>query len=146
MVKYVGTKVMASWVLVIATAVMLSCAGHSSSIGTPPMANIAGAWEFIATSQTGSKTGIEVAWNMVAESRERSRGKCAHSVTPPLRANRWTAPLRLPEKLGQQPDPQPHLTGADNTSVTLSGLVTGTAFNLYGTVQRRIVTYRDTTK
>src|SRR5215469_728942 len=58
MVKRVDTRAVASLVLLIAIAAMLSCAGHSSSIGTPPMANIAGAWEFIATSQTGSNTGV----------------------------------------------------------------------------------------
>jgi hypothetical protein len=34
------------------------------------------------------------------------------------------------------------LTGTDNTSVTLSGPVTGNAFNLYGTVQGQMVTYQ----
>jgi hypothetical protein len=58
MVKCIGTKAMALFALVVVIAAMLSCAGHSSSIGTPPMANIAGAWEFIATSQTGSNTGV----------------------------------------------------------------------------------------
>jgi len=58
MVKRVATRAVASLVLLIAIAAMLSCAGHSSSIGTPPMATIAGAWEFIATSQTGSNTGV----------------------------------------------------------------------------------------
>ena len=58
MVRYVGTKAMALLALLIGIAAMLSCAGHSSSIGTPPMANVAGAWEFIASSQTGSNTGV----------------------------------------------------------------------------------------
>jgi hypothetical protein len=42
---------------VISSAAVLSCGGDHSSIPTPSTPNIAGAWEFIAVSQTGANTG-----------------------------------------------------------------------------------------
>jgi len=40
---------------------LMSCGGNSSSVPTPPTPNVAGAWEFVAISNGGSVTGIEVA-------------------------------------------------------------------------------------
>jgi len=48
-------------VLLAIGAILVSCGGHSSSLGTTPPPNISGAWEFIANSNDGSVTGIEVA-------------------------------------------------------------------------------------
>lgn len=42
-------------------ALLLSCSGHPSSITSPPPPNVAGAWEFVAASNDGPVTGIEVA-------------------------------------------------------------------------------------
>jgi hypothetical protein len=42
-------------------AVLVSCGGHSSSIPSQTTANVAGPWEFIAVSSSGSVTGIDVA-------------------------------------------------------------------------------------
>jgi len=40
---------------------LVSCSGNSASIPAQPTPNVAGAWEFIAISNSGSVTGIEVA-------------------------------------------------------------------------------------
>ena len=261
MVMCVGTKAIALVTLVMVIAAMMSCAGHSSSIGQPPTANIAGAWEFIATSQTGSNTGvvtgIEVAMSegqvlvsglnqpngqISANSNQISfislapstlnisefGGPCQSTPgTNGLSGNSLTGSVTAPDApmqftftengnvftvngtlggdgkslatgtytaqadnactadsggtitgnlvanivgtflgkmcaLGDTTSPcQPvdsataaaaenssnnltlnlTLTGTDNTSVSLSGPVTGNAFNLYGTVQGQIVTY-----
>jgi hypothetical protein len=58
MVKCVRTKAIACCALLISIAAMVSCAGNPKSITTPPPSNIAGPWEFIATSQTGAGTGV----------------------------------------------------------------------------------------
>jgi hypothetical protein len=47
--------------LLVMGGVLVSCGGNSSSIPTQTIPNIAGAWEFIAISSTGTVTGIEVA-------------------------------------------------------------------------------------
>jgi hypothetical protein len=50
-------------ILLIALAAILTGCSGSSKMSTPPIPNIAGAWEFIATSTTtpGYSTGVEVA-------------------------------------------------------------------------------------
>ena len=53
-------KVFTATSLLILGAVLLSCGG-GTSVSNPPIPNIAGAWEFLAVSSTGSTTGIEVA-------------------------------------------------------------------------------------
>jgi hypothetical protein len=58
MVKCVRTKAAACCALLISIAATLSCAGNPKSITTPPPSNIAGPWEFIATSQTSAGTGV----------------------------------------------------------------------------------------
>lgn len=49
-----------SLVFLMACAVLVSCGGNSSSFPSQPTPNIAGAWEFVAVSNSGSVTGIEV--------------------------------------------------------------------------------------
>ena len=45
--------------LVVTSAFIMSCGGNRSSIPTPLTPNVAGAWEFMAISNTGAITGIE---------------------------------------------------------------------------------------
>ena len=47
--------------LILLCGILLSCGGNKSSITAPPIPNIAGPWEFIAISSSGTETGIEVA-------------------------------------------------------------------------------------
>lgn len=47
--------------LLLVCGVFLSCGSSKSSITTPPVPNVAGAWEFLAVSGDGSVTGIDVA-------------------------------------------------------------------------------------
>jgi hypothetical protein len=61
MVKSVVPKIIASLSLFAVGTVLVSCSGNSSSIPAQPTPNIAGAWEFVAISNSGSVTGIEVA-------------------------------------------------------------------------------------
>ncbi len=61
-VRFLGTKskIAAGIALIVLTSLVLGCSSSHSSLATQPVPNIAGPWEFIATSSTGSMTGIEV--------------------------------------------------------------------------------------
>ena len=58
--RFMRWQVVVAVSILILCSALLSCGGSKSSISTPDP-NIAGSWEFIATSQDGSITGIEVA-------------------------------------------------------------------------------------
>jgi len=58
MVKSCRPKAAALFALLTSIAITVSCAGNSKSITAPPTTNIAGAWEFVAVSQTGAGTGV----------------------------------------------------------------------------------------
>ena len=55
MVKFLRAALFVA--LAISSTVMMSCGGNRFSITASPTPNIAGAWEFIAVSQTGANTG-----------------------------------------------------------------------------------------
>jgi len=61
MVSSLVPKIMALMSLFAMSIPFVSCGGSSSSIPTQPTPNVAGAWEFIAVSNSGSVTGIEAA-------------------------------------------------------------------------------------
>ena len=64
--KFTYLKIMAGFTALILFAVLISCGGgksSSSSMPAAPTPNVAGAWEFIAVSDNGSVTGVEVALN-----------------------------------------------------------------------------------
>jgi hypothetical protein len=56
----VASRVVVWTALLIMSSVLISCGGKTSSLQTP-IPNIAGSWEFIAYSNNGTVTGIEVA-------------------------------------------------------------------------------------
>ena len=58
MLKYYKPKAAALFALVISLAITVSCAGNSKSITAPPTPNIAGPWEFVTVSQTGTGAGV----------------------------------------------------------------------------------------
>jgi len=61
MAKSITPRVIAVCILLMMGVVLMSCGGNSKSIPAQPMANVAGAWEFVAISSSGSVTGIDVA-------------------------------------------------------------------------------------
>jgi len=61
MVNSVVPRIIAVLALLAVGIALVSCSGNSVSIPTQPTPNVAGAWEFIAVSNSGSVTGIEVA-------------------------------------------------------------------------------------
>jgi len=61
MVRLVTPKIVCSVGLLIVAGALVSCGGNKSSIPAQPVPNISGAWEFVAISNTGKVTGIEVA-------------------------------------------------------------------------------------
>jgi len=61
MIRSVAPKMIALIALLAFGTVLINCGGNSSSITGPPVPNIAGSWEFIAVSNDGSVTGVEVA-------------------------------------------------------------------------------------
>ena len=61
MLRLVTSRMICLSTLLILSCAFLGCGGNKSSIPQQPTPNIAGAWEFIAVSNTGAVTGIEVA-------------------------------------------------------------------------------------
>ncbi len=62
MLKLVTSRLVAWSALAIGSVLLVSCgSGSPASISSQPIPNIAGAWEFIALSNSGTVTGIEVA-------------------------------------------------------------------------------------
>lgn len=58
--KAVSVRILALLALLLLGGVVLSCGGRSN-LGSQPFPNIAGSWEFVAVSNDGAMTGIEVA-------------------------------------------------------------------------------------
>jgi hypothetical protein len=54
-------KVFGAALTLAASAMLSGCGGHAASITAPPIPNEAGSWEFVAISNNGPVTGIEVA-------------------------------------------------------------------------------------
>ncbi len=59
--RFVEARIVAGIALLVLCSVLVSCGSSKSSITPSPIPNIAGSWEFVAVSQNGSVTGIEVA-------------------------------------------------------------------------------------
>ena len=59
--KITKARIVASIALLALCGIAISCGSSKSPITTTPIPNIGGAWEFVAVSQNGSITGIEVA-------------------------------------------------------------------------------------
>ena len=56
-----SVRAVVSIVLAVVCGALLGCGGSKSSVTPPAIPNIAGPWEFVALSNNGSLTGIEVA-------------------------------------------------------------------------------------
>jgi len=61
MLRLVTPKLIVWIALLVVSGALISCGGNTSSVVGQPIPNIAGSWEFIASSSNGSITGIEVA-------------------------------------------------------------------------------------
>ena len=61
MMRLVTGRIIRFLALVMVSGALASCSGNRSSIPAQLTPNIAGAWEFVAVSNSGSITGIEVA-------------------------------------------------------------------------------------
>ncbi len=61
MLRLVTPKLIVWIALLVVSGTLVSCGGNTSSVAGQPIPNIAGSWEFIASSSDGSITGVEVA-------------------------------------------------------------------------------------
>jgi len=61
MLRPYGRNIAALILPLVPGILLIGCGSHKSSAVTQPLPNIAGSWEFIAVSNNGSVTGIEVA-------------------------------------------------------------------------------------
>lgn len=60
-VGFMRRQIAASIAIMMGCGIAVSCGGGRSGITNPPTPNVAGAWEFVAVSDSGPVTGIEVA-------------------------------------------------------------------------------------
>ena len=130
----------------VCLATLSSCGGHSASVTAPPIPNVAASWEFVAISNNGPVTGIEVALKegqVLVGQLEQPDGQLSASSTQiafvDINPNSLTpinitgfggpcGPISSSNSLG------PGSVTAPNAAMNFTFTENGTVFNVYGTL------------